>query len=119
MVFITFFIGQYWFIFSSTVHEYSFNEPELAIGGHEEDHEGYIYETFVYYEGNWNIRDETLYRRVLISTYYAFTTLSTIGLGDFYPVSNTERLVSSFLMLGGVATFSFIMGELCIMIIKV
>ena len=52
--------------------------------------------------------------------YFAFTTLSTIGLGDFHPVSNTERLVGSFVILIGVAMFSYILGELlfCFELIK-
>jgi hypothetical protein len=53
-------------------------------------------------------------RKILISTYFAFTTLSTIGLGDYYPVSNIERLVGSFVILVGVAMFSYILGELLI-----
>jgi hypothetical protein len=44
--------------------------------------------------------------------YFAFTTLSTIGLGDLHPVSNTERLVGSFVILIGVAMFSYILSEL-------
>jgi hypothetical protein len=42
--------------------------------------------------------------------YFAFTTLSTVGLGDYYPVSTFEHLSGSVLLLGGVATFSYIMG---------
>ena len=49
---------------------------------------------------------------MLISMYFAFTTLSTIGLGDYHPVSNTERLVGSFVILIGVAMFSYILSEL-------
>ena len=48
--------------------------------------------------------------------YFAFTTLSTVGFGDYYPVSNTERLVGAFGMLFGVALFSYCAGELLNMI---
>ena len=54
--------------------------------------------------------------RVLVSTYFSFTTLSTVGLGDYYPVSDIERFVGSFVLLFGVAIFSYMMGELLIMI---
>lgn len=47
----------------------------------------------------------------LIMMYWSFTTLSTVGLGDFYPMSNYERLMSSFGFLCGVAVFSYIMGN--------
>jgi len=44
--------------------------------------------------------------------YFAFTTLSTVGFGDYYPVSNTERAVGSMVLLGGVAVFTYFMGAL-------
>ena len=112
MIFVTFFVGQYWYIFSQTVHEYSF--------GHEEHTEiGWEYQTFIQNHDNWNIKDETKLRRIIISTYYSMTTLSTIGLGDFYPVSDTERICSCFLFIIGICIFSYIMDELCLLIIKV
>lgn len=50
--------------------------------------------------------------RVYVNTYFALTTLSTIGFGDFYPVSDYERLVGAFMLLFGVAIFSIFMGDL-------
>jgi hypothetical protein len=44
--------------------------------------------------------------------YFGFTSLSTVGLGDLYPVSSCERLVGSFVLLAGVATFSYVIGVL-------
>ena len=46
--------------------------------------------------------------------YFAFTSLSTVGFGDFYPVSDLERVVGSFVLLIGVAMFSYILGELLV-----
>lgn len=48
--------------------------------------------------------------------YFAFTTLSTVGFGDFHPMSNTERLFIAFGMLFGVAIFSVVMGDFVTMI---
>lgn len=42
--------------------------------------------------------------------YFAITTLSTIGYGDFHPVSKIERVIAAFILLLGVSIFSFIMG---------
>jgi len=42
--------------------------------------------------------------------YFAFTSLSTVGFGDFHPRSNQERLVTAMILLFGVATFSYCMG---------
>ena len=49
-------------------------------------------------------------------TYFAFTTLSTVGLGDFHPKSNIERVLCSFIMLFGVMITSIIMDDLSKMI---
>jgi Na+/H+-translocating membrane pyrophosphatase len=48
---------------------------------------------------------------LIVSCYYALTTLATVGYGDFYPISNMERIVAVFIMLCGVAFFSYIMGS--------
>jgi hypothetical protein len=50
--------------------------------------------------------------RVIISCYFALTTLSTVGYGDYFPISNFERVFAILIMLFGVAFFSFIMGNL-------
>ena len=45
--------------------------------------------------------------------YYALTTLSTIGYGDFLPKSTSEKMVVCLIMMSGVTVFSYIMG--CLM----
>lgn len=47
----------------------------------------------------------------MIVIYYAFTTLSTVGFGDFNPKSEVERIVTIIVLLLGVASFSYIMGQ--------
>ena len=42
--------------------------------------------------------------------YFAFTSLSTVGFGDFHPVNDSERMLCSVLLLFGVSIFSYIMG---------
>jgi len=42
-------------------------------------------------------------------TYFAFTTLSTVGFGDFHPRGNSERLVGAFILLFGAMLTSFFM----------
>ena len=44
-------------------------------------------------------------------TYFAFTSLSTVGFGDLHPRSDYERLFTAFILLFGVAIFSFVMGN--------
>ena len=47
---------------------------------------------------------------MIIPMYYAFTSLSTVGFGDFHPKSNSERIFCTIILLFGVMIFSYIMG---------
>jgi hypothetical protein len=35
------------------------------------------------------------YQRLIVCMYYALTTLSTVGYGDYYPTSLAEKIVGS------------------------
>ncbi len=50
--------------------------------------------------------------------YFAFTTLATVGYGDYHPVSNAERIIGAIIILFGVAVFSFIMGNFIDMLME-
>jgi voltage-gated potassium channel len=65
---------------------------------------------------NWQLDTEETMRLSVINMYFTLTTISTIGFGDYYPISDTERLVWSMVMLSGVALFSYFMGILLEMI---
>lgn len=60
---------------------------------------------------NYGLQLKTNYENVVILTYFAFTSLSTVGFGDYAPIGNVERAVGAFVLLGGVAIFSYIMGN--------
>ena len=49
--------------------------------------------------------------RGIIIMYFAFTSLSTVGFGDFHPYNNFERLVCAFILLFGNAIFGYIIGN--------
>jgi hypothetical protein len=51
--------------------------------------------------------------------YFAFTTLSTVGFGDFYPKSNAERVIGSIMIMFGVMIFSYCMGKFIEMVDQV
>jgi len=37
--------------------------------------------------------------------YFSFTSLSTVGFGDYHPRSNSERLIGAAMLVFGVAIF--------------
>jgi potassium voltage-gated channel Eag-related subfamily H protein 8 len=39
------------------------------------------------------------------------TTLCTVGYGDYFPTNSKERIISIIIQFGGVAFFSYIMGN--------
>jgi hypothetical protein len=65
-------------------------------------------QAFIPYYG---IQYKTKGEITIIHVYYAFTSLSTVGFGDYVPRSNIERAVGAFMLLMGVAVFSYIMGN--------
>jgi len=44
--------------------------------------------------------------------YFAMTSLTTVGFGDFHPRSDAERIFTGFGLLLGVAVFSLFIGGL-------
>ena len=42
--------------------------------------------------------------------YYSFTTLATIGFGDFHPFADEERIFIAILFMSGTSIFSYMMG---------
>ena len=70
--------------------------------------ESHNIEAFITY---YELENNTPSRNTLIGLYYGFTTLSTVGFGDFAPRSDVERAIGSFILISGVAMFSFLMGN--------
>jgi len=50
-------------------------------------------------------------RQAIIGMYYSFTSLTTVGFGDYNPRSEFERIFCAMILLFGVAIFSYIMGN--------
>ena len=60
----------------------------------------------------WTLKALKLLSAIWLENYhFALTTLSTVGYGDYYPISNHERFVTLIIQLGGVAFFSYIMSS--------
>ena len=91
-IIITYFLGCVWYLISNELNPI-FDASE---------------DTFVKASG---LEDASNFRRLIVSCYFALTTLSTVGYGDYHPISNLERILAVIIMLGGVAFFSYIMGN--------
>jgi len=50
-------------------------------------------------------------RQAIVGMYYSFTSLTTVGFGDYNPRSEFERIFCAMILLFGVAIFSYIMGN--------
>ena len=69
--------------------------------------EGPTEETFEDYFG---FDDMSSVHQGIAVMYYAMTTLTTVGFGDYSPRSDSERIFISFVLLVGVSIFSYLMG---------
>ena len=72
--------------------------PGVANNGTEQNFIGY------YMEG-WSNED-----RAIAVMYFMFTTLSTVGFGDFHPINEYEAAFTAAVLLFGVSIFSYLMG---------
>ena len=73
--------------------------------GDEDDGNPIAKDNFITYYG---LLEMTNINAQIVSAYYSLTTLSTVGFGDYHPISDGERLSCAFMMFLGVAVYSFI-----------
>mmetsp|Transcript_1511 Transcript_1511/g.1006 ORF Transcript_1511/g.1006 Transcript_1511/m.1006 type:complete len:221 (+) Transcript_1511:675-1337(+) len=89
---LSYFVGTIWFIITRLVSK---NDPDNLA-------------TFYNY---YHLANNNDWKNLIIVIYFAFTTLSTVGFGDYNPKSELERIITTFILLIGVACFSYIMGQ--------
>lgn len=58
------------------------------------------------------LKDMNDYEAMIVLVYFSFTSLTTVGFGDFNPRSDTERIFVACGLLFGVSIFSYIVSEL-------
>jgi len=98
---VSYFMGMWWYIYCDlTLDENATNQD-------------------VGFKSHFSLDLNTNGENAVIVTYYAFTTLSTVGFGDYHPRSNAERGVCAFILLIGVAIFSYIMGNFIEILISI
>jgi len=59
----------------------------------------------------YNMEDRDSINSLSIVVYFMLTTLTTVGFGDYNPKSEMERIIMTFILLIGVACFSWIMSQ--------
>jgi hypothetical protein len=102
---ICYFLGLGWYIFCELLFDFSFKYwerktlDEINVLNHDD---------FIHYYG---FEDHDISHRTITVVYFAFTTLSTVGFGDYAPRSDVERVVGSFILMFGVSIFSYFMGN--------
>jgi hypothetical protein len=67
----------------------------------------------------YSMNERTDYEILLAYLYFSFTSLTTVGFGDYNPRSDIERGFIAFGLLFGVALFSLIMGQFIEMICEI
>ena len=60
----------------------------------------------------YGMSELTAMENTAIVTYFMFTTMSTVGFGDFNPKSEIERVIMTFILIIGVTCFAYIMSQL-------
>ena len=68
---------------------------------------------------NWRMDRDGGSQLIIKAMYFALTSLSTLGFGDFYPITDFERMLTSFVLLIGVMLFSYVLSELRMMMNKI
>lgn len=75
--------------------------------------------SFGQFNENQCIKQFGLAKKSIIMIYYSFTTFSTVGLGDYHPRSDLERLVIAPTLLFGVICIAQISNEFVKIIQKI
>jgi hypothetical protein len=100
ILFFSYFVGLIYYTFCDFVNDKWGKE------------DAYDLKDFIHEKG---IDELDAYHRTVAITYYAITTLSTVGFGDFHPVGDHDRILMIIIFLVGNFLFSVILDTLCIL----
>ena len=103
---ISFFLGIFWWILCDLIRRFKLQiDPNYM----KLDKAVYNLENFI--DHNELDKNESFFNTIVLM-YYSFTSLSTVGFGDYHPRSDEERAICALTLLLGVAIFSYFMGIL-------
>jgi hypothetical protein len=76
------------------------------------DQEYFLLYYELWYKGEYFYENkESIYVQALTIIYWSYTTLTSVGFGDYCPRSDLERLVCIVVLLFGVSLQSYILGK--------
>jgi hypothetical protein len=101
-------VGVGWFVLCEGIRDFML---DVDIGAEDESPWSQKYDYPDGFLVNYGILENTREQNQIIAIYFAFTSLSTVGFGDYAPCGNIERFIGSFILLFGVSIFSYIMGN--------
>jgi len=61
---------------------------------------------------NQGLNDAGNFEQYINSLYWSFTTMCTVGYGDFHPMTTNERILSMMIMILSSGIFAFIIGDI-------
>ena len=98
----SYFVGMFWYI-ACDLNNYNNIHKKLKDPEYE-----YEEENFIDYNNYEDI--PTNGQKAITNSYFAFTSLSTVGFGDYHPTNSFERLVCATIILFGNGVFGLIIG---------
>ena len=105
ILFLTYYGGIYWFVVVKVIT----NEESMNFDSPEDGHSPHFHQGYFFDNTKYSIKDEKNITKCLIAMYYSLTTLTTTGMGDYGPVTNSERLVWSIFMVILVCCFALLL----------
>lgn len=100
-------------------HTDKISDEEPILVDFDKEQQEAVHSSYFLSNSNWVISGDEGSTLIIKAMYFALTSLSTVGFGDFYPITDFERLLTSFVLLIGIMLFSYVLSELRFMMKRI